>query len=523
MAYSPQPLFAVAVYLVALSFPVTGIAQNISHHLWKPSPTVDERGFVDVWRLRTDIAYVEARYSNEDPDSCTGEGDPDEDEKLSARARKAQAAQDAACRKKIERANSIFQDIQTALNQAWMPVLMAAIRKGDPVAEVILRHCETTLVLDRGSIETTCDEEQGRREIARAQLDRIGFLPAIDNSSEVAPLWGGEREKPNQHEINQLSILKTIRGGALAFDGTLIHTGSGDEFSKRWYLIYAAQIDAPRAFTYPGMFSSLSLVRPTATPNYMTERQMLYYEGSNSIYVREPFFGQRLIYELVSFGQYLVAGAENAEFQEARKALLSEIENNIQRYLAADPRWGVFLVSRVSPHKWTAGSTQLSNQRLDASWQGKWVLEKQSTNWLLPMTEGRGMATIFQSGNSSAITIDASGAFDPFLNVQDCMLRYSGKLTYLPKFLPDGSMDPLNTIFGYYLGSGPHKDAVAPFNSGVRYKQVTMQCQNAENPSSSRVRFLLLAGDTLVEFGYAEDPRSDFAVRHFRRVKDDRP
>lgn len=188
--------------------------------------------------------------------------------------------------------------------------------------------------------------------------------------------------------------------------------------------------------------------------------------------------------------------------------------------LKQEPRWSVFLLHRVGHHEWIPEGTQSTTHQLDSAWLGKWAFQKESKDSSYPMTNGEGTADIYQDGEFTKITITAASSFDPFNNVSGCLLRYSGGLTYLPEITPDGKTDKLNTntLLGYTLPV-LHPDAIAPFDVKKRYKQVLMQCAGAEEPDSSRARFLLLAGDTLIEFGYGT-AWSSLAIRHYQRVKE---
>ncbi|MEW6683387.1 MAG: hypothetical protein AB1451_10765 [Nitrospirota bacterium] len=160
-------------------------------------------------------------------------------------------------------------------------------------------------------------------------------------------------------------------------------------------------------------------------------------------------------------------------------------------------------------------------------------MEKETENWISPMKPASGKAIIARSGEFTNITVQAERAREPFKNVVDCTLRYSGGLTYLPELTPSGQAATA-TILGYFRGNtasrmgnsafpkpgsfykdGQNQEAVAPFDPKKRYQQVLMQCPNAEWDGEGRVRFLLRADNVLVEFGVWYADR--LAVRHYRR------
>lgn len=508
---------------------------------WQAAPKVDHRGYIDVWQLRADVAHVEARIASPDTDRCFSEGDPEEPPP-SAREIKRQLRQEATCVKKVERDYQGYQAVHAALNRAWIPILRVAIENGDLVAEVILRQCETTAVLDRSWIESTCDDKLERRAVAVERLNRIGFLPATDDAAKLGPYWDNPLAEPGHRELKQLSELKKVRGGALGFDKSLFHGGGNSaktradlDLYQRWYMLEAVRQDAPRAFTFdPGSrevgwrtgYAELRLVRKPATPGYMTRGQMQHHGGGNDVYTGPSYWrrGAITVYgpdQPDKLGrEVVVAGMGNAKFDAKRKQLLAEIEANIDRYMAADPRWGVFLLKRIGHHEWVPQGTQSTTHKLDSAWLGQWVLEKESFDWSQPMTARAGWAKIGSDGEYTRVTIEADSDIDPFLNLDGCLLRYSGGMTFLPRTEPGGAIDATNTVLGYHHWDPPHPDAVAPFHPRKRYKQVLMQCANAEHPESARARFLFLVDDRLVEFGYGELSRSKLAVRHYRRLKE---
>lgn len=95
-----------------------------------------------------------------------------------------------------------------AFNKAWLPVLLNAAQRGDKVAVVILRQCETTSVLDRSQIESTCDENFTRRTFAISLLQKTGFEPAFLHEMET-PNW----RDPKQTNALQKHIIELFKQG----------------------------------------------------------------------------------------------------------------------------------------------------------------------------------------------------------------------------------------------------------------------------------------------------------------------
>lgn len=508
------------------------------------SASVDKGAYLDVWKLRDDVAALEAIEASDDTERCYPEEGDDSDEKPTPEQSKKYESEAAACAEKIESAYATYKKARETFNAKWLPPFRNAIQHGDQVAEVIMRQCETTPVLDRHEFETTCDEDPSRRNVARKRLVEIGFLPAVDLSEEVVQDWLNPSASPRQRELNQLAVMKKLRGGALGFDrGKVDFTGNvvakdGDmELARRWALMEAISQDAPRAFTYsPGdadggwktsQFTTLRLNRKPATPSYMTWGPALYFGGSNT-----PFTGPRywrLATEEMYTGQQstdkavAIAGRGVADFESIRAQWLAEIESNINRYLAQDPRWAVFLIHRVGFHEWVPEKMASQTGEIDPSWEGNWILERESADWTKPLSPATGHAEIRRQGDRTLITITTERNEEPLWNVVDCELRYSGGSTYLPK-----GQDAGETLLGYFYAggqtrassfykAGDNQEAVAPFDPTKRYKQVLMQCDKAEAPDAVRVRFLLLAGDTLVEFAAARPFDGPLAVRHYRR------
>lgn len=522
----------ISLAIALLALPTS--AQDISQPAWHPSPTTDDRGYIDVWRLRDDVAYVESMFSDGETEFCSFGG---EDEKPpSAREIKRRQKKEDECVKKIERDYEKYQGAFNTLNVAWLPVMYDAIKKGDPVAEVILRLCETTQVLDRSGIETTCDEDDQRRSVANEHIDKIGFLPATNNPSKDVN-WREPQPVPHQWEINQLATLKKVRGGALAFPHNLVNINGFDDHRydfdvyRRWYLLDAVHQDAPRAFTassshfHEGLnanYAELRLVRYPSTPGRLTYGKRLY-EGESNLRWKDFWRWEYKDYipnPAHTYSPNIAAAlAETHPFFKALATLQAEMESTIDQYLAIEPRWAVFLLNRVSNHEWVPEGTISTTQKIDPSWLGTWILEKESVDWERSMKESKGTATITSDGEYTRIVINAETEVEPFLNVSNCLLRYSGGATFLPKFHKNGSLDSSNTILGNYRSAGPNEQSVAPFNPKKRYKQVLMQCKKAEDLDSMHVRFLFLAKDTLVEFADSGQLNDHLGVRHYSRLK----
>lgn len=58
-------------------------------------------------------------------------------------------------------------------NRTWIPILKHAVELGDPVAEVILRKCDTALILDRTGIASDCSNNEADSKFAQTRFDAI--------------------------------------------------------------------------------------------------------------------------------------------------------------------------------------------------------------------------------------------------------------------------------------------------------------------------------------------------------------
>lgn len=223
---------------------------------------------IDVWNLKREVAMLEPLVTTDDTDGCYQEGDPDVQEsqlEMDARGKSEQA-----CVENIRVKYAEYQRAREAFNKVWLPVMMDALKKGDLVAEVIMRQCDITPVFDRSGIESSCDQDPQRRIIAAKRLREIGFAPAFDLEGYVQPTRSEiqrrllERFRQGMFNITQMELANGTTNGNLA---------QGDaelEEYRRTELIFAVMQDVQRAFTYSSAFQSLSLFREPLTPGCLT-------------------------------------------------------------------------------------------------------------------------------------------------------------------------------------------------------------------------------------------------------------
>jgi hypothetical protein len=429
-------------------------------------PVVDARDFIDVWQLRNDVALVPNRAEIGDTDFCGTEGEdyvavdmvkPPSAKEIRRREKEAQQAhvETETCVNDIYRRTAEYERIFLAFNRAWLPVMMNAMRKGDKVAEVILRQCDTTPAFDRSVIENTCDNNLSRRDAAERRLTEIGFSPALQTC-----------------------------------------IGNGIEFPR------VHVTDYPRAFTFyrspshsvwnTDSFACLSLHRQSQVPGYMTWGRELFYGGGNNRY-------------------------SGLNIVRPSTEMIDQSEAEINRYLKQDPRWQVFLLTRIGRHEWVPEGEKSNTHILEANWLGEWNLEKATYGLATAMSPHKGRAVIARNGEFTQISIQSETPQEPLLDVTNCTLRYSGGSTY--NYNVDNETGATHTSLGYFGTGKINSETLAPLDTHKRYKQVLMQCSNAEADDNSRVRFLLLAENTLVEVGFENSRGKGVAIRHYRRVK----
>lgn len=498
---------------------------------FKPQPKVDSRGFIDVWQLRRDVAAVEDLMATEDTNSCYPEGDPDAPE-LSKKEIKAVERSERACVAKVERHIKAYRRALDSFNKAWLPVLLKAARRGDKVAEVILRQCDTTPVLDRSQFESTCDENPERRAIAISRLQQTGFEPAY--LPETPPPRSIYLSR-NDAEIDALQsytfrLFKHGIFGRIDVSGvTNVDPEKNNVAAVRGQVIEAALQEVERAFTFSGNnyvnaktdeFATLRVNRKPLTPGFMTQGKILLRGDGNGSGIRSWRWGLGIKIGRV---EEFVGGAEEAEFIKQLREILITSKQNIDRHLKEDPRWGVFIINRVGHHEWVPEGRTSEMDKLGYEWVGQWKLEKvfkegYDPRWTLVSNLPEATrARIYREGGTTRITfqsVDPPRA--PLQDAVGCQLRYSGGLTFMPSSNPDDSVSE-NTVFGYQ-GAYPIpmlREVYKPLKSTHRYRQVLVQCPEGEWFDNVRTRHLFLAGNTMIE---RATETFGLTVRHFRRV-----
>jgi hypothetical protein len=497
---------------------------------FKPTPIVDSRGYIDVWQLRRDVAVVEPLMATGDTDSCYSEGDPD-DPPLSRKELKAIERAERTCLAEVASRYRTYRRVFDSFNKAWLPVLLNAARRGDKVAEVILRQCDTTPVIDRHRIESTCDEDPVRRTIAIQRLKETGFEPAY--AQELGEPGGplGNRDAA-QMEALQMYIFGLLKQGIFGridvSSATNVDPEKNNAAAVRGQVIEAALQEVERAFTFSGNyyvnaktdeFATLRLNRKPLTPGFMTRGKELLDGGGTASGIRLWRWGLGI--EIGRVDEF-VGSMEEAEFIKQLREILVTSKQNIDRHLKEDPRLGVFILNRVGHHEWVPEGMTSEMDKLRHEWVGQWKLEKvykgYHPDWTLVSNPPEATrARIYREGGVTRIAFQSEDP--PRAPLQDavgCQLRYSGGLTFIPSSNPDDSVSE-ETVFGYQ-SAYPNpmlREVYKPLKPTNRYRQVLVQCLEGEWFDNLRTRHLFLAGNTMIE---RASERSGMTVRHFRRV-----
>lgn len=209
-----------------------------------------------------------------------------------------------------------------------------------------------------------------------------------------------------------------------------------------------------------------------------------------------------------------------------RSTLVASNEN-IEHHLKEDPRWGVFVINRIGHHEWVPEGMASETHKLRPEWLGKWELKTVFNGYYPDWTRASEptaatRATLFKDGENTRITfLSTSPPGAPLQDGVGCQLRYSRGMTYLPSRNPDEAASG-ETVLGYY-GAYPIpmiREVFKPLKSSNRYRQVLVQCPEGEWFDNLRTRFLLLAGNTMIEVARE---RIGMTVRHFRRVSSSLP
>lgn len=338
--------------------------------------TVDERGFINVWKLRRAALALASMPTGQD--ECGYEGDPEEEDIPRFKSRGARLAYErririqqqqeqrqlAKCERAQKKKSLAYANALSSFNQTWRPVLVRATKLGDPIAEVVLRLCETIPMLDRTGVSADCSDSPSDQAIARRRLEAIGFQPALHNYKEnnyrelerkyldsCASLISDRRTECELRAAVQLNsrileVLQTGYAGVTTYRYLSLDKHPDPKIDKiaeealrlqKLGLVIAANM--PRFYT-PGQLEQngdfgfgLSLARPilsgaSGRPNNADEYLSGIVKRDDGSDFSDPNF--------------------QAKFYSDLDRIAQIIEANINSDLRKDPRWAVFLVERLT-------------------------------------------------------------------------------------------------------------------------------------------------------------------------------
>jgi hypothetical protein len=361
-------LFACALLLLSCA---AGAAKPIAHKpaVIKPPARVDARGFIDPWALRRDLLKLTAVPAGDE--SCSVEYDEEEVPESFASPQAEHAYwqrrdQQARRRDQAERACEKHQAVLAkareqaiaALNRTWMPLLVGATEKQDPVAEVILRLCETAPLLDRSEVASDCSPDPAQQAIARQRLEAIGFQPALHNyieahgrdvlaqSDKLCRDGLNEAEAQRcvriqlEQDVHQLTAMKAgILNGATFWNNVCPYgdkrpsvTPGLEACGRALHLNQAIAVLARRFYSGFNDDSRLSLLRD---PRWSFDFPGSAWPYDELLPLRDPDNDKD------SPDEY-----QEQFYGEVYRAL-REMNANIEADLRRDPRWKVFLLEPV--------------------------------------------------------------------------------------------------------------------------------------------------------------------------------
>lgn len=366
------------VYVKELKARQKGVASATARPTAQASQvnTVDERGFINVWTLRKAVIALPSMPTGDN--NCGYVGDGEEEGHPEFKSRRARLAYErriskqqqqeqrsiAKCERAREKVASAYASALTSFNQTWKPALIRATELGDPVAEVVLRLCETIPILDRTGIAADCSHSPSDKAIARQQLQAIGFKPALHNytvtdysasKAESRQLCASAAHEKQgecvmradvQRHTRILEVLRTGYAGVVEsrdwcedkhLDSNLDKVAEECQRLHNLGLVVAATI--PKFYTSGpveqggGLEYVLSLARPILSgapgkPENADRYQSGIVKRSDGSDFSDPNF--------------------QAKFYSDIDKITQSIESNIDADLRKDPRWAVFLIERLT-------------------------------------------------------------------------------------------------------------------------------------------------------------------------------
>lgn len=332
-------------------------------------------GFIDPWVLRKALLKLDAMPKGDAGCNSTGKDIADEDiesmtekqrlvyERRLQRQHRRREISLRRCEIKRAATAKAYARALASLNKKWMPVLVNATKQGDPMAEVILRVCETAPMLDRHGIASDCSVSAEEQVLARTRLEAIGFKPALHNylltrrrdamneQSQSCGFGNTVIDRECQYRFandRYARILSVMETGFLGAEESRLCQGNKDEnpeldklLKQCLYteqLIRALAVLAPRFYTSPPdhqNYTALSLLRSMHQQPFEPSHETWPYDKLGAIQHDDH------------------AGLSNADFQDTfygkvyRKIV--GINANMDADLRKDPRWAIFVLKRHNP------------------------------------------------------------------------------------------------------------------------------------------------------------------------------
>lgn len=488
------------------------------------APKVDARGLVDIWALRAEWQSVEALHALALRPACEAERDRASQSDTAAARRALKTCEDRVVQKQRH-----YEQARGQFNLNWGPALRDALQRGDPVAEVVLRQCRITAELDRSDVESTCDPDWVRQQVANQRLRQIGFTPAIDPPSP-SPAPG---QPPEKGAVLRQALARMAEGDFSLqrmdayMGGNGARTPEDLENYRRWYAIETLQARAWRVFSIDMGFGDSIGGRPghaPALPDDPTWGADFNRGNSGTVVPKDQVREARSVYLEGTGGtdrRHLVGGPADAAFLQLVATTFAASEAAIERWLRVDPRWGAFLLLRVGDFEWVPFGQPVTSGHLEPAWAGRYVLVRAFSDFLEQPVARPARALIGPVDGETRVQMD----FDPAGGGSaNCMLRYSGGRSLLPTG-GRHEAEISNTVIGYLpnlsrrltpFDPGPVAP-FAPLDPKRRYRQVLVQCPQGEWPGNRQVRMFYLAAGTLVEIFRPAGGETPVQVRHWQR------
>ena len=385
----------VAVFLFLIFVMQSSLAELVDLKTYKTSGKVDSRGYINPWALQKALNGV-AELSKSDlvcdsRQAVSTEGLTEAE--LEKVERKEKAAFDQCERKRIAKEKS-YQDALLKLNETWLPLLMQATDNGDPVAEVILRMCETTPLLNRDDVAADCTKNEPERSYAQKRLEAIGFEPALYHykfprlvgypydlygkiCEEKRGADGGNLCRNKFTNVRYEQMFAIMQTGVLSVLERLDceYDVAGTEEGKQAFATCLYYSDLMRAVTFlaskfyvappdHGGYDTLSLMRAVTRQPF--EPWLQGFADYQTFAPLKPFIS------LIKQSEKPDPVYEGKLYGEAYR-ILKRINANIQADLEKEPRWAAFLLERGNSETTKPPQNRPKQEKFFGTYQGSLI------------------------------------------------------------------------------------------------------------------------------------------------------